>query len=245
MKKKTFSASLGGSGVKRDEFCSLTGIETKKQPLPFSLSRVARERTAREERPIRRIMPSPGRGGGNGSSRPRIKHRPKSPTDQVHVDREDILSLGTKGGNNINNTNGSNNKINESSPHANNNGKVREGEISDVADVDYENMDRKEYFRSYANENINGVGCSPLTLILLTLGFDVTIEFARKALAENPEDVKWLFFFYERILESIASFFGLKREDNGNANTSFSSGLSLVCDSSAPSSFLARVFSSG
>ena len=182
-------------------------------------------------------MPSPGRGGGNGSSRPRIKHRPKSPTDQVHVDREDILSLGTKGGNNNNNNNnnnnGSNNKINESSPHANNNGEVRKGEISDVVDVDYENMDRKEYFRSYANENINGVGCSPLTLILLTLGFDVTIEFARKALAENPEDVKWLFFFYEHILESIASFFGLKREDNGDAKMSFSSGLSLVCDSSA------------
>jgi hypothetical protein len=108
-------------------------------------------------------MPSPGKG--NGSSRPRIKHRPKSPTDQVHVDREDILSLGTKGGNNNNNINinGSNNKINESSPRANNNGEVREGEISDVVDVDYRKMDRKEYFRSYANENINGVGCSPLT----------------------------------------------------------------------------------
>ena len=89
---------------------------------------------------------------------------------------------------------------------------------------------RKEYYRWWMNDNVNGVGCSPLTLILLTIGFDVVIEITRKALAENPEEVKVLLFFYERMMNSIKNFFGF---NNGSAGLDFSSsagGLSLVCD---------------
>ena len=210
----------------------------KKKPFTSLIKFVSKAAFYPEHRP-HKTMPtnankarggSSGGGNGGGGGR-RTKHRPKSPTDQVRVDREDIL-FGN--GTDTDKGNYAHNGRNDDDENKTNNKELfdRNGfENAKMGDDSIES--RKEYYRLWMNDNVNGVGCSPLTLILLTIGFDVVIEITRKTLAENPEEVKVLLFFYERMMNSIKNFFGF---NNGSAGLDFSSsagGLSLVCDSSA------------
>ena len=156
------------------------------------------------------------------SRRPR-NETPKMTPDQVVIEREDILPSSVSAGKEKKGKN-DDREAGKSKGIA-----KRNGQKTDPDDA--KEMDWKEYYRSLANERVNGIGCSPVALILLTLAFDVVVEIARKLLAENPEQVKLLLFFYDRLGNVFKNVGGSAREEISSSN-SFG-GLSLVCDSSA------------
>ncbi len=169
------------------------------------------------------------RSGATSAIAPSRRHRNetrKTPPDQVVIEREDILPSSVSAGNE---KKGKNDDDDQKKAGNSKGIAKRNGQKTDPEDA--KEMDWKEYYRSLANERVNGVGCSPVALILLLLAFDVVVEIARILLAENPEQVKLLLFFYDRLGNVFKNFGGSAREEMSSSN-SFG-GLSLVCGSSA------------
>ena len=103
------------------------------------------------------------RSGATSAIAPSRRHRNetrKTPPDQVVIEREDILPSSVSAGKEKKGKN-DDREAGKSKGIA-----KRNGQKTDPDDA--KEMDWKEYYRSLANERVNGIGCSPVALILLT-----------------------------------------------------------------------------